>query len=151
MKKTLKKTIKTLVFFIFTLLPFIYATHTIGINLFLDSFEKPDCYLYLQNNGNYLIIQKASHPDFSLKKGDIILFWENGDINYDKINQVTGIGTWKKYYIQDKNNSSLGEKPIYRGQIIGKIIKITNSNLYTEVSMKIWEVAIHNLNIKTLM
>ena len=150
MKEILKKIVKPSIFLVFILTPFIYTTQTIGLNIFLDSFEKPDYYLYINNNENYLIIQKSSHPDFSLKKGDTILFWENNDITYNRINQVTGIGAWKIYYITNENNSTK-EKPVYSRQIIGKIIKITDNNLYNEISMKIWEIAIHNLNIRTLV
>jgi len=151
MRKTFKKIVGPSVFLLFILLPFIYATNAIGLNIFLDSFEKPGCYVYLENNGDYLIIQKASHPGFSVQKGDVILFWENGDINYDKINHVTGIGSWEKYYTTDENNDSKLEKIIYDGQVIGKIIKTVDGNLYNEISMKIWEFAIHSLNIRTLL
>ena len=77
LKKNLKKIIKLSIFFIIISLPFLTMTHILGMNTFLDSFENPDSYICLQNDGNwlstktnneeYIIIQTTTHPDFTIK------------------------------------------------------------------------------------
>ena len=50
-----------------------------GLDIFLDSFENPQFYVCIQDkdnkletytDGDYLIIQKSSHPDFIIKENN---------------------------------------------------------------------------------
>ena len=49
---------------------------------FLDSFENPESYQYINSdtlgidkiNKDYIVLQKPSHPDFSIVKGDKIFY-----------------------------------------------------------------------------
>jgi len=89
-KKEIKKPIKLFILFIIISLPFVTITQMIGMDTFLDSFENPDQYLCFQDNGDwfgvkteeskYIIIQKATHPDFTIEDSDSIIYFKiNGE------------------------------------------------------------------------
>jgi len=153
----IKKLVKMLIFISIANLPFLTITENIGIDTFIDSFENPDYYFSIENeffgsktsNDNYIIIQKSSHPDFELKEKDLILFFnDDGDLVYNTINGITKICGINKYSIGDEN--TLG-KSIYRDQIVGKVIKNIDNNIWNLISVKIWEASINNLNIELLI
>ena len=160
-KKEIKKTIKLFIFFIIISLPFVTITQMIGMDTFLDSFENPDQYLCFQDNGDwfgvkteeskYIIIQKATHPDFTIEDSDSIIYFKiNGDITCSKIKQTnTYISSIKRY--SPVNSNEEYEENIYESQIIGKIVNRADDNIWNILSIKIWEVSIHNLNIRALM
>lgn len=160
MKKIVKKAIKICIFIIIVNLPFISLTQIIGMNTFLDSFENPDSYIFLDSqkgiigtkieNGQGIFIQKSSHPQYSLKEGDRVIYYQdNGEIVCDEINQINSIGFIEKYHMDGDNNKLDGES-IYKHQIVGKVISIVDDNIWTEISMKIWDVSIHDLNVRAL-
>lgn len=160
MKKIVKKAIKICIFIIIVNLPFISLTQIIGMDVFLDSFENPDSYIFLDGqkgiigtkieNGQGIFIQKSSHPQYSLKEGDKIIYYQdNGEIVCDEINQINSIGFIEKYHMGRDNNKLDGES-IYKHQIVGKVISIVDDNIWTEISMKIWDVSIHDLNVRAL-
>jgi hypothetical protein len=154
MKEIIKTAAKTLIFLSITALPFLILTNAIGIDTFLDSFENPEDYTYLKNNNylqsakikdqNYIIIQKSDHPNFQIQEGDTIMYCTvNGEIACHEIYQIYGIGTLKKYSIQEKNI-------VYGDQIIGKVIKTLDNNIWNELAINIWNLAINDLNIRVL-
>jgi hypothetical protein len=155
-----RKTLTLIIFTLISCLPFIYVTELIGIETFLDSFENSDKYICIQdrqNNlesntfGDFLIIQKASHPDFKIEKCDLIIYSDNeGDITFSKINNINSISAMKRYYVE-KDTCELGKNIIFENQILGKIIEIVDENILNSISVKIWETSIHNLNIRSLL
>ena len=153
MKKLIKNIIQIGVFIAIANLPFITITQLVGIEVFLDSFENTDCYICVPNDGqtqgvaiddgDYVIIQKVSHPEFSVEKQDVILcYTNNGEETYGRVEQINCIGAVKKYQLKDEN--------IYEQQVIGKVVSIVDDNLWNVISMKIWDVSIHNLNLAAL-
>jgi len=159
-KKEIKKIIQIIIFISLANLPFLTTVQIIGMDTFLDSFENPDQYICIQNNqntilpnipdGKYIIIQKSTHPGFSLKKDDEIIYINEGKIACNKILDTTIIGATKRYYINGENNE-ISTQPIYESQIIGRVVNIIDDNLWTGISMKIWETSIQQLNINGLL
>ena len=157
MKEKIKNSLKFLLFISIAISPFLTVTNILGINAFLDSFEKPDCYLCIKNDNylygagideQYLILQKSSHPDFNIESNDeIIYFGKNGDVQCKKVNEVDFVNT-KTYLINFKD---LKNEIISDNQIIGKVIKIIDDNIWNSISINFWDVSIHNLNLKSLI
>ena len=124
MKKTLKKIIKLSILLIIISFPFLTITQIIGMDAFLDSFEHPESYICLQDEGNLLgvktkelehvIIQRASHPDFKIEDKDSIIYYDSyGDITCDKITQKNyQMNSIKQYHTinnEDQNNETIYE------------------------------------------
>ena len=160
MKKTIKRAIKLCIFLSLANLPFITATQLIGIGTFLDSFENPEMYYYIQGNGysmeptitdgNYILLQKSSHPSFSVEQGDVVLYFkDNGARICHRIHHISAIGPFKRYHTMGDNNN-LCDKPIYEYQIIGKVVGIIDNNIWNKISMDIWDIAIHEFNVNAL-
>jgi hypothetical protein len=150
-KSIVKKFIKLFIFILIVALPFMYTTQLVGLDTFLDSFENPEYYAYLEYDDEYVIIQKSTHPDFDIEESETIIYFElDGDIAYNRIYAVTGIGSFKRYYIHD-DDTYPNERPVYNSQVIGKVIKSVDNNILNEMSMKLWEVSIQNLNIRALI
>lgn len=156
MKETLKKIIKVSIFFIIVGLPFLTITQIIGMNTFLDSFENPESYVCFKDNGDwlgtktkeseYIIIQKSSHPDLLIEESDTILYYTSkGNIFCSEISCIKNRGSITSYYAKNNN------EPIYKSQIIGKIISVVDDNIWNTISIKIWETSIYNLNIRALV
>ena len=102
------------------------------------------------DEGDYVIIQKSSHPDFSVEQQDMILYYKNtGEEAYQRVEQINCIGAIKKYQLACENNFCVKEN-IYEQQIIGKVVSIIDNNLWNVISMKIWDVSIHRLNLAAL-
>jgi len=160
MKKKIKNVIKFCIFISLVSLPFITITQILGMETFLDSFENPSYYICLQDKDNslglntkneeYLIIQKSSHPEFNIKKSDSIIYCKNdGDIACNKVYNINNIGAIKIYYTTGEND--FVSQPIYESQIIGKVITVVDSNIWNFFSIRIWDVSIHNLNLRTVL
>jgi SOS-response transcriptional repressor LexA len=160
MRKIIKNALKLCIFISLASLPFITAAQIISMDTFLDSFEKPEYYICLEgkNNliqsaakdGDYIIIQKSTHPDFKINDDDNILYIKDKDqLACSRIDHSSCIGSIKRYYITDENNK-VSNSPIYEVQIVGKIVKIVDNNLWNSISMKIWDVSIHELNINAM-
>jgi hypothetical protein len=149
-KLSAKKTLQLLLPLAIIIIPFLLTTQILGIDIFIDSFEKPESYCLLQNNEKYIIIQKSSHPEFHVDQSDMILHYgKNGNLEFDKIFKIDEIGSIKIYYTIDKNSNE--KETIYNTQIVGKVIKTIDDNLLNSISMEIWEISIKNLNIKALI
>ena len=160
MKGILKNAFNLCVFISLVNLPFITVTQLISTDTFLDSFENPDFYLYLQSGGHSMesnikegdciLLKKSSHPDFNIQEGDIILYCKNdGEIACNRIHNINGISSVKRYHIID-DSGNITDKHIYGSQIVGKIVSVVNTNLWDVISMKIWDMTIHNLNVRAL-
>ena len=161
MNKNIKKILRPAIFLTFAILPFISATQTMSMGTFLDSFENPEFYICVEsdnnliqsaaNDGDYIIIQKSTHPGFIIDNNDNIIYIKNhGELACETIHHTNFIGGIKRYYTTDENNQ-LNEKPIYEGQIVGKIVRIVDHNPWNSISIKIWDVSIHQLNINALL
>jgi hypothetical protein len=158
-KKTLKLSIKFSLFLVIASIPFVSITQMIGIDTFLDSFENSDYYLCFKdedgvyatntNEKDYVIIQESSHPDFSAGKDDYIIYLtKDNELNCNRIYHVTSIGTFKKYHVQD--NSFIGHY-VLENQVLGKVIRAVDENIWNSIFISVWEISIHNLNIRALI
>jgi hypothetical protein len=131
-----------------------------GFELFLDSFENSNYYLCLQDknnilksnaNGDYIILQKSSHPDFKIEESDCIIYYNyNGEISYSKVNHINTIYTTKRYHIENQDNEQ-DSSIIFDNQILGKIIKVMDDSILNSISLSIWEISINNLNLRALI
>lgn len=159
-KKIAKKAIELCLFLSLANLPYITLIQVIGIDTFLDTFENPDYYLYFSEekhsiepyfqNGCYILLQKSSHSDFSVEQGDVIMYFkDDGGTALQRVCQINCIGSVKKYHFKSEINN-LSDVPLYENQIIGKVISIVDKNIWNTISMKIWDISIHNFNIKAL-
>jgi len=157
-KKTGKTLLKILLFIILVNLPYITITTQMGIDCFLDSFEHPEYYQYIQDTTNtkttstqpILLIQKASHPTFSIQEGDSVLYYTT-----DKgicTNTISHINTNNQ---MDKCYTTLytdGEtEPIPEQYVIGKVIGVMDDNIWNALSLTTWDASINNLNIRALL
>jgi hypothetical protein len=159
-KRITENAIKICIFISIISLPFVTVTQMIGIDTFLDSFENPEDYICLQDkdnlfatntkNGEYVIIQKSSHPNFDVKKSDSIVYCKNdGSIACNKVYRINNIGAIKRYHITGEND--ITSQPIYEYKIIGKIIKVVDGNIWNSISLRVWETSIHSLNLRALL
>ena len=159
-KHLFRRTLKVAIFVLLLSLPFISITNTIGMNTFLDSFENPENYVCIKDSDNilkatssdnsFLIIQKISHPDFDIEENDeIIYFTRTGDIICSKINEVTGIGAFTTYYVENEKQN-VYTQPILESQIVGKVIKKLDDNPWNILSVTLWETSITKLNINEI-
>ena len=159
MKENIKKIIEFYIFINIASLPFIMATNVIGINAFLDSFENPDSYVHIKNSDSmsgittgqekYIVIQKADHPDFKINREDTIAYFNfDGELSFNRISEIKGVGTFARYYIGEEND---GDGTVFNDQIVGKVIKVLDENILTDLSLKIWDISIENLNIEAVL
>lgn len=160
MKKLTKIAIKIFIFFAIANFPFITVSQIIGLNTFIDAFENQKYYHCIKGSsismeptikdGNYILLQKSSHPDFYIEKDDIILYINDSGESvcyrvYNKIN----INSIKKYYTISDNNK-LVDNPVNECQITGKILNVIDNNIWNMISMQIWESSIHDFNINAI-
>ncbi|MEF8878889.1 MAG: hypothetical protein V5A64_00680 [Candidatus Thermoplasmatota archaeon] len=156
--KKQKKAIQTAIFFIIITLPFLNITQTLSIDTFIDSFENPEEYICLHNTNlikstkekeNYLIIEKATNSNFQIKKHDQIIYLkDSGEIACSRVLHASKINNVKRYYITNDQKTQI--QTVYRSQIVGKIIKNMDDNLWNTISINIWDISIHNLNINKI-
>ena len=161
MEKNRRKTIiKLMMFVLLVNLPFLTIAHQIGTNIFLDSFENAQYYNYIkkltfsdqttQYQGKYLLIQKPSHPSFSLQEGDIILYYqEEGGIACDTISAINTHTPIKRYIPSHMPSSDT--EIITNQLIIGKVVGVIDDNVWNALSLKTWDLSINHLNIRALL
>ena len=158
MNEKIKKIFHFCLFLLITNLPFITIINYTGFDTFLDSFDNPSSYLYFDepgktinynfSKGQYLLFQKSSHPDFQIEQKDVILYCkENGELTCHKVYEINSIGSINFYEIQQNENNKC-KKTINENQIIGKVIKVIDGNIWNKLSINIWDTSIHNFNIK---
>ena len=158
-KKLLKKILKICVFITLANLPFITITQQVGLDIFLDSFENPDYYNFLEDfslsdnsyiqNSNSLIIQRSNHPEFTADEGDIILHYkiEEG-ICCNKIYEIKTDSPVKQYYTVGCSYTET--EPVLEYSVIGKVVGSIDDNIWNSLAITFWKSSINNLNIKTL-
>jgi len=160
-KENIKKIIEFAIVLTFIFLPFISITNIVGMETFLDSFENPESYVYIKNineftvlnakKPSYVIIQKTEHPTFHIKESDMVLYSTlTGEIICDKIDSVHTIGPIYKYELRGSSFRDNSES-IYKEQIIGKVIKIVDEDIWNTLMIKTWGATIYNLNINSLL
>ena len=159
MKEKIKNILKFIFFISIAISPFITVTNILGLNVFLDSFEKPEYYLFIKNNNylygaetkkQYLIIQKSSDPNFNVENNDEIIYYRNNkEVLCRKVNEINFLDTKNKFYSVNYKDSQ--REIIYDNQIIGKIVKIIDDNIWNSISIRFWDISIHNLNLRSLM
>lgn len=161
MNRIIKKMINIFIFLLIANFPFVSMVQILGFDIFIDSFENSGSYLYIDDakktinynlsDGQYLIFQKSSHPDFLIKQKDIILYCkENGELTCQTVYSITSIGSLN-YYTTSDNDDIDEQKPVYKNQILGKIISVVDGNILNKISMRIWDSSIHNFNINHLL
>lgn len=158
-KNMIRDIMKICTFIALVNLPFITTTQLIGIDVFTDSFENPESYQYFKSSKidlgtiswGYLVIQKPSHPDFSILTGDKIFYYnDEGGLMCRSIYNITDRGLIKKYYIVNLDGE-LDDEPIYNYQVIGKVVSLLDNNAWNKISLKIWDASINNLNAVALL
>jgi len=156
--RKIKTAIKLCLFLTLASLPFISATQIVGLETFLDSFENHDHYLCIQNEGGifgtkssnneYVIVQMSSHPEFAIQKNDHIIYITNDEeIVCAQVYYISSIGEIQRYHVI--NNENVGGY-ILENQVVGKVIKTVDDNIWNSISITIWEISINNLNIRAL-
>jgi len=158
-KKQRYSILQFIVIGVFASLPLITVTQTIGIDLFLDSFDHPEKYHYAANSQLYerpgslenkcLILQRASHPEFAVHSGDIILFYSQSGIACDAV-AITTQGPIKKIYTENTLTTQY-PYPLYDHDIIGKVVASTDNNLWNSIAFSFWQTATTDLNIRALL
>lgn len=131
----------------------------IGIDAFLDSFKNPDVYDFLAadiystytdtEQERYILLQKTSHPKFSIEDGDTILYCTSqGKTAYNKVQQINCIGTIESYDVIDEK---MGEIPVYETQVYGKVLGFVDNNPWNILSIKIWEISTHIIDFNKFL
>jgi hypothetical protein len=157
-KKVLKDIIKICVFIIIANLPFITITQLIGMETFLDSFDNVQSYQYFKGNildgddldGKYIVLQKTSHPEFSILTGDEIFYLKDeGGLMCRKVYSIGKQGSFNKYYTINFDGD-INEEPVYENEVIGKVVSLVDNNIWNALSLKVWDASINNLNAAAL-
>lgn len=136
-------------------LPFLTVVQLIGINTFLDSFQHPDTYQSIKNyekdndtvGRGYLILQRSTHQDFSVKNGDTILYRTlEGSVKCESVLDVELRQGATIYYTTTPVQDEI-KGPIYNTQILGKVTDIVDNNIWNTLCLQIWDFSIRNLNV----
>ncbi len=159
-KKTQKELTTILILFTLINIPFIITGRLIGFQALIDTFNHPTGYQYLklnqqtmtqQNLNNMLILQKTTHPDFTLNPKDTILYINNdGDVALDTIHTITTHGPLTQIYLKS-NNPTNQKNTIHNEYILGKVLTTVDNNPLTTLSLTIWDETIHHLNIHSIL
>ncbi len=157
-RKIGKELLKISIIFFCVNLPFLTVTQIMGGDMFFDSFDHPESYLYVKSNrinvespnNEYFIIQKNSPQGITLTKGDNIIYLkDDGEIQCQRVYAVGGKVGKERYYTTDVHEN-INEEPIYEYQIIGKVVRQIDDNIWNALSLKIWDLSINNLNPNAL-
>ncbi len=157
-KKHIMLLLKLSIFIVVANIPFLSVVNIMGLEPFVDSFENPEEYICIQNqnnflntvssDNNYVIIQKSTHPNFKIKNNDEIIYFKgDGEIQCSLVKSCTSIGSMKTYYTVENNAQNT---PVNEKQIIGKIINSVDNNILNSMSIKIWDISIHKLNVNDI-
>ena len=158
-KKMINDVLKISIFIALVNLPFVTMAGLIGLDEFTDSFENPESYQYFKtnkieletDNTGFIVVQKPSHPDFSIHPGDDIFFYKDeGGLMCRSIYHVHDQGFIKKYYVV-LVDGSVDEDPIFESQIIGKVVSTVDNNPWNMLSLKFWDASINNLNAVAML
>lgn len=157
-KKVVKGIIKICVFIALANLPFITITQLIGMDTFLDSFDNVQSYQYFKGSlldidnleSKYVVLQKSTHPEFSILTGDEIFFLKDeGGLMCRKVYSISGQESGTKYYIINFEGD-MNDDPVYENEVLGKVVSVVDNNIWNALSLKVWDVSINNLNAAAL-
>jgi hypothetical protein len=127
---------------------------TIGIDTFLDSFQNPEKYQFLQHlntdqikdRDTHVIIQKSSHPDFHVTYGDAIVYFEESyGFQYGKIDLVSTELQNTIYYIISETEE-IQHQPVFEHQVVGKVISSVDTSFWNTLSLDLWMTVITRIN-----
>jgi hypothetical protein len=136
-------------------LPFLTAVHLMGINMFLTSFQHPDVYQYLkiQNAANralpkgYLLLETPTSQEFLIHNGDTILYRTGeGVVKCESVLSVELHHGTTVYYTMTSAQDDI-KGPVYDAQILGKVTRIIDDNLWNAICLRLWEFSIQHLNV----
>jgi hypothetical protein len=161
MKRWCKDLCHFFVFLLIANLPFLTMACLLGPETFLDSFDHPASYVLLNPDddvgqlnitaGTFFLVQRSSHPDFTIEPHDIILYChDDGTIDCDQISHLTITGSIRQYALQGTQHAT-DTQIIYDDHIIGKIVGHFDANLWNNLALSIWDAAVNNLNIHNLL
>ncbi len=131
------------------------------MDVFLDSFENTEYYLYVQDNGDmrsvdiandeYVIIQKSTHPAFQLQENDVVMYYdENGEAVCQHLAYITAVGPLLKYHLVDHATIDR-DSVIYDAQVIGKVVSTAENTAWNAFCLQIWDITISQLNIHNFL
>lgn len=156
MKEMKKKAVKIFIFLAVVNLPFLTMANILSIEVFIDSFENPEEYVFIENDqkiieskfrdSEYILIQKSTHPDFDVEDDDIIIYYEyNKGLVCNKVYSTQFLGATRRYYTKSNNGINSNE-PVYDSQVVGKVINFVDDNVWNQLSIKLWDASVNNLN-----
>ena len=123
------------------------AINTIGADIFLDSFENSECYFLIKKDNKQTIIQISDAPGFTIEPSDTLLYYgKDGEIEYGEVSQIKAVSGIKKYHIYNSEEQTITEQ-----RVVGKIVKETDDGFLNSISMSLWDISIHTLNIRALV
>ena len=76
-----------------------------------------------------------------------IYLTNNNELACNRVYHVSSIGTFKRYHTQDIE--SIGHH-VLENQVLGKVIKVVDDNIWNSISISIWEISINNINVRAL-
>lgn len=144
-KVSYRELLSFLLFISLTLTPLLYTIKMIGPDTFLDSFENSNYYTLLKLKNAYIIVQSSDHPKFTIEKEDIVVYGENGQLSMSKIYQIGALIGIDSYVIGKE------DRALCEGKTLGKIIKKLDKNVLNTISITLWDISVHNLNIKYII
>lgn len=157
LQEILKHGLQFLVFLSVILLPYITMTSFMGMNTFLDSFEHAESYDYLkdpntltfpvQTENSYVFIQRSSHPQFTISPGEYVVYYSQQGIECE---QVTNVKQQPLLTIYTTHTHSENTDPLYKYDLVGKIVGTCDDTLWNALSITLWETSVSNLNIRAL-
>ena len=100
--------------------------------------------------GDYIILQKTSHPDFSVIKGDKIFYLKDeGGLMCRSVHKVNKNGPINIYYTTNSEDE-INDEPINEYHIIGKVVSVIDDNIWNSFSLEVWDLSRNNANAAAL-
>ena len=104
----------------------------------------------MDTKAGYIILEKPTEQGFSVGEGDQILYQSMKDrLQQRTVYQIKSNDGITTYYIVASGTDNY-EGPIYKHQIIGKIIGNLNDTIWNSFCLQIWELSIDYLNAMAL-
>lgn len=127
-----KKTILqvAMIFFVVNLL-FLSAVSSVGLQVFIDTFEQSENYVFVKNHSidseeELLIVMNSNHPDFSKE--------QNATLLRIKASQS---GPYDTSYSSHSD--------------IGKVVGSMNDDVFSKIIFSLWEASTETLNVFSLI
>ncbi|MCX6661584.1 MAG: hypothetical protein NTY91_03440 [Euryarchaeota archaeon] len=97
----------------------------------------------------YIILEQPTYQGFSIQDGDHILYHTMKEsLQQNIVYQVKTDDGITTYYTTGYTNKYDG--PIYEHQIVGKIIGLSEDNIWNTLCLQLWDLSINNLNAVAL-